>query len=84
LALGGARVVSIPDALAVHTGHLGTVADVPGDGLAVLEAFEEIASRYDVSQLAATLAAASARSFLSPENGRPGRVRRLFALRRLK
>ena len=41
LALGGARVVSIPLPLSVHAGRPGTVGDVPGDGLTVLEAFEE-------------------------------------------
>ncbi len=85
LALGGAQVVSIPDALAVHAGRSGTAADVPGDGLAVLEAFEESASRRDVPQLTATLAAASARGFHSAGNhARRGLVRRLLALRRLK
>jgi glycosyltransferase involved in cell wall biosynthesis len=60
LALAGARVVSIPDALAVHSGRVGTAADVPGDGLAVLELFERHAEKlHDLPQLTATLAAAS-------------------------
>jgi glycosyltransferase involved in cell wall biosynthesis len=85
LALGGAQVVSIPDALAVHAGRSGTAADVPGEGLAVLEAFEESASRRDVPQLTATLAAASARAFPSAGNhARRGLVHRLLALRKLK
>jgi hypothetical protein len=60
LALGGARVVSIPLPLSVHAGRPGTVGDVPGDGLTVLEAFEERGngSLADLPQLAATLAAA--------------------------
>ena len=64
LALGGARVVSIPDPLSVHAGRPGTIADVPGDGLAILEAFErEQATRLRyLPQMAATLAAALART----------------------
>ncbi|OAI54485.1 hypothetical protein AYO48_04975 [Gaiella sp. SCGC AG-212-M14] len=63
LALDGARVVSIPVSLSEHTGRPGTVGDVPGDGLAVLEAFEEraVGGLQDLPQLAATLAAALAR-----------------------
>ena len=60
LALGGARVVSIPDALAAHSDLAETAADVPGDGLAVLELFERHATELpDLPQLTATLAAAS-------------------------
>jgi O-antigen biosynthesis protein len=84
LALGGAQVVSIPDPLAVHAGRVGTVADVPGEGVAVLEAFEESATRGDVPQLAATLAAASARTPNAAGNARPGLVGRLLALPGLK
>src|SRR5262249_49041627 len=40
LALGGSRVVSIPESLSVHYGDPGKIADVPGLGLDVLEAFE--------------------------------------------
>ena len=83
LALSGAQIISIPDALAVHAGRSGTVADVPGEGLAVLEAFEKSTSRHDLPQLAATLAAASAQEFHSAGNARPGLVRRLL-IRRLK
>jgi glycosyltransferase involved in cell wall biosynthesis len=59
LALAGARVVSIPEALVVHRGRPGTLRDVPGEGVAVLEAFEahDGASLHDLAQLAATLAA---------------------------
>ena len=59
LALAGARIVSVPEALAAHAGRPGRVGDVPGDGLAVLAAFEERAPAdvYDLPQLAATLAA---------------------------
>jgi glycosyltransferase involved in cell wall biosynthesis len=63
-ALAGARVVSIPEALALHAGKPGTVVDVPGEGLAVLDAFEEkgLAQVPDLPQLAATLAASYARA----------------------
>src|SRR5439155_10872052 len=61
LALAGAQVVSIPESLAMHTRRPGTVGEVPGEGLAVLEAFEQDATPHDLPQLAATLAAASAR-----------------------
>lgn len=64
LALGGARVVSIPDPLSVHAGRPGTIADVPGDGLAILETFEgdQAARLHYLPQMAATLAAALART----------------------
>jgi glycosyltransferase involved in cell wall biosynthesis len=60
LALGGALVVSLPLALSTHSGAVGKTADVPGTGLAVLEAFEApyVESLHDLPQLAATLAAA--------------------------
>jgi O-antigen biosynthesis protein len=67
LALGGARVVSIPIPLATHAGRVGSVADVPGPGLRVLEAFEaaqngQMMRLHDLPQLTATLAAALQRS----------------------
>lgn len=60
LALAGARIVSIPEPLSIHCGKPGGVSDVPGEGLAVLAAFEErgFARPNDLPQLAATLAAA--------------------------
>ena len=63
LALAGAGVVSVPDPLSGHSGRPGTVGDVPGDGLSVLQAFEEQGSALpqDLPQLAATLAASLAR-----------------------
>jgi O-antigen biosynthesis protein len=61
LALTGGRIVSIPEPLSSHAGRVGSIADVPGDGLTVLEAFEtHVAS--DVPQLAATLGAALLRT----------------------
>jgi hypothetical protein len=62
LALAGARVVSIPDTLSEHRGRPGTVGDVPGDGLAVLAAFEEreAGPLRDLPELAATLGASLA------------------------
>jgi glycosyltransferase involved in cell wall biosynthesis len=63
LALAGAVVVSIPDPLSVHRGRPGRVEDIPGEGLAVLEAFEERGAALlpDLPQLTATLAASYAR-----------------------
>jgi O-antigen biosynthesis protein len=66
LALAGARIVSVPIALSTYTGTPGRVGDVPGDGLSVLEAFEEAAEPRDVPQLAATLAATLARLLSQP------------------
>jgi glycosyltransferase involved in cell wall biosynthesis len=59
LGLSGARIVSIPEPLSTHLGKPGRVGDVPGEGLAVLTAFEEenAAVVQDLPQLAATLAA---------------------------
>ncbi len=81
LALGGARIVSIPDDLATHSGRVGGVGDVPGDGLVVLEAFERHAHELpDLPQLAATLAAAFARTApAAGADGRSGVLRRLLA-----
>src|SRR5439155_15482642 len=61
LALSGARIVSLPQALSTHGGKAGHVGDVPGDGLAVLHDFEKhYRGRPDMPQLAAILAAAHA------------------------
>jgi hypothetical protein len=73
LALGGARVVSIPEALSEHVGRPGRVGEVPGEGLAVLEAFEQARGRPDLPQLAATLAAAYARVPAPSGNSAPPR-----------
>jgi glycosyltransferase involved in cell wall biosynthesis len=63
LALDGAHVVSLPEAVSTHSGRVGSVSDVPGEGLVVLEAYEQSASSQltDLPHLAATLAAARAR-----------------------
>jgi glycosyltransferase involved in cell wall biosynthesis len=63
LVLAGAKIVSGPEPLASHSGKPGEVVDVPGEGLTVLDAFEEArtAQLRDLPQLAATLAAAHAR-----------------------
>jgi hypothetical protein len=60
VALAGGRIVSVPRALSSYRGRPGTIADVPGDGVAVLEAFEagNGAPLTDLPQLTATLAAA--------------------------
>ena len=79
LALAGARIVSIPEPLAVHGGKVGSVGDVPGEGLAVLETFEESRRElHDLPQLAATLAASSARLTAppSPADGQRGLLER--------
>ncbi len=73
LALGGARVVSIPEPLSELVGRPGRVGDVPGEGLAVLEAFEQARGRPDLPQLAATLAAAYARVPAPSGNSAPPR-----------
>jgi glycosyltransferase involved in cell wall biosynthesis len=62
LALDGARIVSSPEPLSDHSGRVGTVSGVPGEGLAVLRVFETHGGRFpELPQLAATLAAANAR-----------------------
>jgi hypothetical protein len=68
LALGGARMASLPIPLSTLTGSVGKVGDVPGTGLAVLEAFEapHILPLHDLPQLAATLAAALERAGDAP------------------
>jgi glycosyltransferase involved in cell wall biosynthesis len=68
LALAGCRIVSIPEALSVHSGRRGRAGDVPGEGLAVLEAFEErqVAELHELPQLAATLGAALAKATTAP------------------
>jgi hypothetical protein len=75
LALSGARIVSVPDALAVHTPEAPTKAEQ----LAVLETFERARPEAlgQLPQLAATLAAALARHDGVPQAPR----RRLFRLR---
>ena len=86
LALAGARIVSIPEALSTHGGAPGTVADVPGEGLAVLEVFErhEGDRPRGLPQLAATLAAAHARQARAraAPAARPHPVRRLVTVLR--
>jgi glycosyltransferase involved in cell wall biosynthesis len=84
--LGGARAVSVPIPLATHAGRLGAVGDVPGDGLLVLEAFEERdgSSFHDLAQLAATLGAALQRSSAEDRGAGPtaGLVERALELLR--
>lgn len=66
-ALHGARVVSIPDALARQSGRPGSIGDVPGEGLTVLAAFEKSEKEIGgLPQLAATLAAANGRAWSTP------------------
>jgi glycosyltransferase involved in cell wall biosynthesis len=63
LRLGGAKIVSVPEPLAEYAGKPGSVGDIPGEGLVVLEAFEDrrLADLSDLPQFAATLAATLAR-----------------------
>jgi glycosyltransferase involved in cell wall biosynthesis len=77
-ALAGARIVSLPEAFATHAGRPGRVTDVPGEGLAVLAAFEAnvSASADGLPQLTATLAAALAHS--EPSNATPAPRRSAF------
>ena len=78
LALGGATIVSIPEPLSSHSGTVGKVGDVPGDGLFVLRLFEQAAEAQptDLPRLAATLAAASARQYprTLADDSRPRRI----------
>jgi glycosyltransferase involved in cell wall biosynthesis len=85
LALAGARIVSIPEPLAGHAGKPGEVVDVPGEGLAVLDAFEEkrAADLPDLPQLAATLAAAHAR-LASAQASAPAALQRSLVRRALR
>jgi glycosyltransferase involved in cell wall biosynthesis len=71
IALAGGRIVSLPQALSGHSGTPGRAGDVPGEGLAVLEAFEEhpIAELRGLPQFAATLAASLARPTIVPPDG---------------
>lgn len=64
VALRGGTIVAYPDPLALHAGRPGSVGDVPGEGLAVLEAFERHGGKRlgDLVQLAATLAAVVVRA----------------------
>jgi O-antigen biosynthesis protein len=82
LALAGARIVAVPELLSTHHGRPGGVGDVPGDGLVVLETFEERggAAIADLPQFAATLAASLARMSSMAESPQPqarGRLRRV-------
>jgi glycosyltransferase involved in cell wall biosynthesis len=84
LALQGARIVALPEPLSTHTGRIGSVADVPGDGVTVLEAFERHRNASDLPQLAATLGAAVLRGRPAPNAipRQPALVRALTVLRR--
>jgi glycosyltransferase involved in cell wall biosynthesis len=79
VALAGGRIVSIPEALSVHSGRLGHAGDVPGAGLVVLEAFEErpVAELRDLPQFAATVAASLARRANAPHVQKPAIAQRL-------
>ena len=85
LALDGARIVSIPEPLSSHSGRIGSIVDVPGDGTTVLETFEAHRGSRDLPQLAATLGAALLRGRSRPERDaapkQPALVRALVVLR---
>jgi glycosyltransferase involved in cell wall biosynthesis len=93
LALGGAKIVSVPEPLSTHAGKPGEVGDVPGEGLDVLRAFERGGTNvHGLPQLAATLAAANTKleqsRVVAADGHRPlpirfaARVRRSIASRR--
>jgi hypothetical protein len=73
VALAGGRIVSVPVALSGHSGKPGRAGDVPGEGLAVLEAFEErpVTELRDLPQFAATLAASLAHTPSPAPDGQP-------------
>jgi O-antigen biosynthesis protein len=79
VSLAGGRVVSIPEPLSVHSGRPGRAGDVPGAGLAVLEAFEErpVTDLRDLPQFAATVAA----SLVRPTNAQANGQKQPFARR---
>jgi hypothetical protein len=87
LALSGASVVSVPEVLSEHAGKPGSVEDLPGEGLRVLETFEQNTDAGDLAQLASTLAAARAQVTHriapgeAPSRRRTGLFRRLLARR---
>jgi glycosyltransferase involved in cell wall biosynthesis len=85
LALDGARIVSLPEPLSTHAGRLGSIADVPGDGIIVLETFEARGGTADLPQLAATLGAALLRGRSTPQHDaaprQPALARALVVLR---
>jgi hypothetical protein len=74
--LAGGRIVSLPEPLATHSGRPGRADDVPGEGLAVLSAFEEPGSRAfrDLPELAATLASSSHAAGATPDGAPPRRA----------
>ena len=74
LVLAGARIVSLPEPLSTHFGNPGGIGDIPGDGLAVLETFEQrhVADLSDFPQFAATLAATLARESSRVDAPTPG------------
>jgi hypothetical protein len=91
VALGGGRIVSLPEPLATHAGRPGQAGDVPGEGLAVLHTFEEKGAELrDLAELAATLAAALEKGATAPPvaDSRPvaqrlrGRITRMARARR--
>jgi hypothetical protein len=82
LALAGARLVSVPQALSTHHGRVGQIADVPGEGLTVLHAFERARDETfpDLPALAATLAVSHSRLQAAHQTngGQPRRVLQRF------
>jgi glycosyltransferase involved in cell wall biosynthesis len=89
LALGGARIVAVPDVLSTHCGAVGHVGAVPGDGLAVLRLFETAreVSAPDAVQLLATLAAENTRLQRNADDGRrpsSNPLRRLLTVLRVR
>jgi glycosyltransferase involved in cell wall biosynthesis len=73
LALAGARIATLPVSLSTLAGGVGKAGDVPGSGLAVLDAFEapHVAPLHDLPQLGATLAAALQHAADAPSRSSP-------------
>ena len=82
--LSGARIVSIPEPVVTHRGRVGTIADVPGEGIAVLEAFEAHTPS-DLAELAATAASCAQQTNCGANVANHHRLRRFAGVvRRLK
>jgi glycosyltransferase involved in cell wall biosynthesis len=82
IALAGGRIVSVPEPLAAYEGPIASIADVPGEGVEILRAWERAGERPGLAELAATLAAELAQRRPSAVVQRVGTLRRLLARRR--
>jgi hypothetical protein len=78
IALDGGRIVSLPRPLATYDGPIGSIADVAGEGVEILSAWERAGRDPGLAQLAATLGAQLGRRRREPA-APAGRLRRLVA-----